>query len=154
MNTNVNRIGNAPQFVLMPKLTDVIGGDLSIDVEMPPYCLIDMVEVIVTSGFPASTTIKAGYLGDTPVLDAFLASNSIASTGVVTSSIGKRMGTCASDNMLRITVSATSAAANAGEAYIKIWHIFEPNSAYVDDPDYDNTPTDTHSIIKPSYLYL
>jgi len=154
MNTNVNRISNAPQFVLMPKLTDVIGGDLSIDVEMPKHCLIDMLEVIVTSGFPASTTIKAGYVGDTPVLDAFLASNSISSTGVITTSIGKRMGTCASDNMLRITVSATSAAANAGEAYIKIWHIFEPNSAYVDDPDYDNTPTDTHSIIKPSYLYL
>jgi len=151
MNTNVNRLSNAPQFVQLPVLTDVIAGTMTIDVEMPKTCLIDYVEVVVTNAFPASTTISAGYVGNTPVADAFLASSPLSSAGVTTSAVAKRMGQCADDNMLRISVAATSAAANAGKAYIKIWHVFEPNSSYLQDPDVDSGDA---YILKPAYLYL
>jgi hypothetical protein len=151
MNTNVNRLSNAPQFVQLPVLTDVIAGTMTIDVEMPKTCLIDYVEVVVTDAFSASTTISAGYVGDTPDPVAFLASSPLTSTGVTTSAVAKRMGRCASDNMLRISVSAPAIAANDGKAYIKIWHVFEPNSSYLQDPDVDSGDA---YILKPAYLYL
>ena len=150
MNTNVNRLSNAPQFVQLPVLTDVIAGTMTIDVEMPKTCLIDYVEVVVTDAFPASTTISAGYVGNTPDPVAFLASSALSSQGVTTSAITKRMGQCADDNMLRVSVSATAAATGAGKAYIKVWHVFEPNSSYLQDPDGSG---DAY-ILKPAYLYL
>lgn len=150
MNTNVNRLSNAPQFVQLPVITDTIAGTMTIDVEMPKFCLIDYVEVVVTEQFSASTTISAGYVGNTPDPVAFLASSPLSSTGVTTSAITKRMGQCADDNMLRVSVTATGANANDGKAYVKIWHVFEPNSSYLQDPD----GSGDEYILKPAYLYL
>ena len=152
MNTNVNRLGNAPQFVLLPEVTSCIAGTTTIDVEMLKGVYIDYVEALVTVGFPASSSIKAGSTEDD---DLFLASTTTNTAGIKTSSgtIANRLKQTAADNIVRLTITGGSAATTP-RMFVKIYYIFAPNSELALDPDHINTSSAEKKIVQPNYLLL
>jgi hypothetical protein len=147
MNSNVNRLSNTSQFVQLPQWTRTANGDLTMDIEMPETALIDRVEVVVTSAFPANTTVK---VGNPTTADAYLASAAMtAASNTITTTAAKRFGALTADRTVRVTVTGAADLAAAGSAYIRIWHVFTPNTGWAVDPE-----DATKYILQPSYLYL
>lgn len=141
MNSNANRISNAPQFVALPKITTTVNGTATYDVELPADAFVEYVEVTCTSAFSTTTAgakIKVGTVGSTPDDDAFLAVKTISgAAGAHSSAPTLRYKYPASDRLVRITVTNDLDTAD-GVVWVKIWFGFEPNhQAEVIDASYD-----------------